>query len=701
MATSTNTLLAALSASLLLAACGGGAGSTPATGTSASAGTGAAGTGTTVGTGTTADAGATAATAPVVPTGTVVPSTPVVPTGTVVPTSPVVPAGTLVPSTVPTLPPTAPQLVIATFEAAQTHVLPEAGLNWTLPHATGALHLAAQRDVFLMLDLGAAKPTRPMLEAWFNNIKLGAVALNAPDKLPPTEAAGPAYASNRYSNTLPAAWIKPGLMLRVAADNYTASDFKKPEIGLDSDFDMRILPFYLFGANDANTQPFSVTGNPDAATRQELYAKWPVARLNMVNHPAKRIDWPYMIIGPVEATTSTVGVPAYRVTNHDQEHGGYEIMGATLGILSAIRDANGESNTNNQYYAPLLMLGADGKYSDPWGGLGGGSRGTGDYRYGGIFIHEQGHAFGMPHADDGYKNGAYPYIHGSLLGSSWGYDAGRATLLAPVLPKDASTYANCQGTADRIKDAGGHCVKQDPMQGGSGDQAAGYRFTMFSDFNAGLIQRYFEGQTSVDKAGVHQYSGGKIIVDPASSTGYSQWDGIDKKRVEVVPSTTDKGLYGFDMGLPIQRNVAVQTLIITYSLAGTANVSQIYPPLSYVGNLRRQIDPTVAAQRAQIVPNTGPVPWYCHASGCDYTVRVSYADGSVQHILLQGGARNWFSPSGAIPAEALDPLKGKSFMVWGLNVAAGKAISKIDLLDTPMGWNGIGGNPTVLLSKTL
>lgn len=598
--------------------------------------------------------------------------------------------------TPPVTPPVLAPLVIASFETAQTHVLPEAGLSWTLPNAGMTLHLTAQRDTLVMLDLGGAQPVKPMLEAWSGNVKLGALPLNAPNQLAPTEAGGQTYATGRYSATLPAAWVKPGLTLHVSADNYSASGFKKPEIGLDTDFDMRILPFYLFGANDSNTQPLSITGNPDAATYQELYAKWPVARLNVSNHAAGRIAWPTLVIGPVESNNA----PAYVVSNKDQQHGGFEIMGATLGILSAIRDANGEADTNNQYYAPLLMLGADGKYADPGGGLGGGSRGTGDYRYAGIFIHEQGHAFGMPHAEDGYNGGRYPYVRGSLAGSAWGYDAGRALFLAPFVPADASTFANCKADASRIKDSAGRCVKQDPMQGGSGDQAKGFRFTMFSDFNAGVIQRYFEGKTTLDSNGVRQYDGAKILVDPASSTGYSQWDSIDKKRVELKPATTDKGLYGFNMGLPIQRGVPVQTIIVTYSLGGTSAASQIYPPVAYQGNLLRLVDPSVASDMAEITPNTGPVPWYCHASGCDYTLRVSYRDGSVQHVLLQGGFRSWFSPTGALPADALNPLKSKSFKVWGINVPARTGIAKIDLLDTPMGWKGLPASPAVLVSRT-
>jgi len=583
-------------------------------------------------------------------------------------------------------------LSIAGLETAQTHVLPETGLSWSLSNATESLHLTGQRDTLVLLDLGQANPAHPILEAWHNGTLLGQVAILPPDDLPPTEAAGAAYSTTRYSATLPAAWIMPGLTLRVSADNYLASAFHTLKIGLNADFDLWTLPFYLFGANDSNAPPLSVTAQPDATTQQELYAKWPVAQLNIRNHPAQRVDWPYIVVGPRS------GGAAYRVTNKDEQKDGYAVMSATLGVLGAIRSANGDAATANQYYAPLLMLNQSGAYSHPGGGLGGGSLGTGDYSYAGIFIHEQGHAFGMPHAGEAYSNGSYPYASGSLLGSVWGYDAGRREFLAPFLPSTASTFNNCQSSTSRVKDSAGRCIKQDPMQGGSGDQATGDKFTLFSDFNAAVIQRYFEGRTT-DNAGVHSYSGGRIFVDAASVTGYSRWDSISQQRVAVTPITLDKGLYGLDMALPQTRDTKVHTIVVSYSLAGTEGASQIYPTLSYTGNLRRLMDPANATDRTEIVPNTGTYPWYCHASGCDYTLRVTYSDDSQKQVLLQGGFRSWFKPMDSIPASAYDVLSGSSFKVWAVNVPGDKAIGRIELLDTPMAWNGVPANPTVLLSR--
>ncbi len=487
--------------------------------------------------------------------------------------------------------------------------------------------------------------------------------------------------------------MRPGLALRVTAEGAAASSATALPVGVDSDFDMWILPFYLFGANDDNSAPIEVTGTPDEASQTELYQKWPIARVNVAQHPAKRVDWPTIVVGPRE------GSPAMQVQNKDQQPDGFAVMSAVLDVLRAVRSANGEANTNNQIYAPLLMLNEIGEYESPGGGLGGGSVGTGDYAYAGIFIHEQGHAFGMPHAADAYANAEYPYVGGSLLGSMWGYDAARREFLAPFIPAGAETFAGCLTDDLHQVDDMGRCVKQDPMQSGSGDQAPGYKFTMFSDFNAGVIQRYFEGVTELGDDAVHVYSGGVIFVDAGSSTGYSRWDGLEQRRVEVVVETTENGLYGLDGGLPAQRGVPVHTIVFTLSAAGTAEASQIYPPLSYQGNLRRQIDPTAPADLALIVPNSGEVPWYCHASGCDYTLRVTYADQAVRHVLIQDGFRPWFDPMGVPDDATKDPTDDDSYRVFAVNVPGDEAWVKIELLDTPMGWNGVPGDAEVLLSR--
>jgi hypothetical protein len=290
-------------------------------------------------------------------------------------------------------------------------------------------------------------------------------------------------------------------------------------------------------------------------------------------------------------------------------------------------------------------------------------------------------------------------VGGSIKGSVKGYDLARKLFLDVLVPVGASTYASC-ATSHQV-DASGRCYKQDPMQGGSGDQAAGDAYTMFADFSVGKIQNWFEGSTSTDSAGTHTFSGGRIFVDSKSATGYSRWDSLTKSRVPVSStSTTNKGLYGvINQGLPIQTGVPVHAIAITYSYTNTAGATQIYPALSRTGNLITTFDPTSATDRQAITANTGTYPWYCHASGCDYTLRVTYADGSIIHRVLSGGFRSWFSPTAAVPAAASDPTDSASFASWVVNVPGAKAISKIELLDTPMVWKGMPTTPTVLATR--
>ncbi|MGQ0698445.1 MAG: M66 family metalloprotease [Panacagrimonas sp.] len=601
-------------------------------------------------------------------------------------------------------------LVVTSLELAQTHVLPPSGRSWTLTDATGAesanesLHLTGDRTALVLVGLSASDAASPMLEGMVGGVSLGEVSLNPPASLPPTESGGEAYATNRYSATVPSAWIKPGVQFRVSANNYTPSTLTAAAVvGGDFPMILRVLPFYVFGADETNTsRPLSLTGAPDTATKAEIFAKWPVASLTATNHPAAKAQWPCLVLPP--GTRAGVAEPARRATSIADYRDTFTGMGAVLGVLGALLDANGESVQPVQYYAPLLAIGPSGAYSGPGGGLGGGNVGTGDEVYRGIFIHEQGHAYGLPHAGEAFDTNRYPYEWGSLKGSLWGYDSNRSLFLAPFLPTSASTYSGCASDVfaghARAADAKGRCVKQDPMQSGSGDQAAGDRFTAFSDYSTAVMQRYFEGRTTVNGDGSHAYSGGKIVRDASFPGGWKRWDTVDQRWINVTPTTTQGGIFGLDGGLPIAIGVPVYAITLTISNAGTPGTTQIYPPLRFTGNLRRTFDPTQAADRTAITPDTSPTYfWYCRNGGCDYTLRITYANLSRRHVLLQGGFRPFNQASGTPPASASDPLDGNSFRRFAVNVPDEGNILSVELLSTPRAWEGFPVVPSVLASR--
>ncbi|KAN0022297.1 hypothetical protein ACTFIU_004473 [Dictyostelium citrinum] len=566
-------------------------------------------------------------------------------------------------------------LEVSDVRLAQTHVIPVEGKTWNVDNKIQHMSIVGKRRALLLASFEDPDQTY-YVSIWFDDKNVGPLELNDPSKLPPTEDNGEKYSTKHHSLMLSKDWIRAGMKIQFSSVHNETSGFFYPNVGQDYTLKMWTLPFYLFGANDTNTQPFSKTKGIDSEITKELIEKWSCSELQAINHPIQRIDWPYFVMEPRNNNSAMV------ITNSDQKKDGYAIMSGVLGILTQIRKVFGESSSSIQIYSPLLHLGANGKYADPYGGLGGGSRGTGDYLYKGIFIHEQGHAMGLPHAGEAYNNGKFPYKQGSLLGSEWGFDANHNEFLANFLPPTAEYYRNCQKTF--LLDSKGRCVKQSVMQGGAGDQSSKYRFSMFADFEMTTIQNYFKNS---------------IYYNEAKGT-YQKWNDTSKSYYDYKPTTQSKGLWGIDDNTPIERNIDVYTILFTYSTVGPNEVSQIYPLLKSKGNLMRQFDPTNKTEMAIIIPNTGDIPWYCHDSGCDYTIRVTFDDGSLQHVLLQQGKRQYWKPMADFKKNINDPKSSDSFMLGGINIKATKTIKKVELLETLLGWNGVPNNATVLASKS-
>jgi hypothetical protein len=579
------------------------------------------------------------------------------------------------------------KLEINKLEFAQTHVIPAEGKNFNLPgfgvNEQRSLRLVANRDALVLLEPLASNLVTPKLEVLNGDVIAATIDLNPPGSLPKTEANGPSYSSGTYWAKLPGQYIKAGLNVRLRSQN-AVSEARAVNIGAPVDFSLYVIPIYLFGAT-TDLLAFDTVKAPPQSIVDEFYAKVPVAKLGILNHPLGKLEIPELVIAPRNAQT------AYLATSPSDYKDGYAGMDSTLTLIKRIREANGDAPTANQYYGSLIQKGTTGVLVSTGGGLGGGHAGVGDHLFSGVFIHEQGHAFGMPHANDGYLAKQYPYVGGSLQGSSWGYDPFKNEFLAPFIPNPKGDGVCPNHQVDPQK----RCVKQDPMQSGAGDQAAGYQYAMFSDYNAAQVQWYFEGNRFTNDKGLQEYVGGRAEIDPSFASGYKRWDKIDQKYVEYPVSTTDKGLYGLNSGFPNEKARVVYTIVGTLSNA-TPAINRIYTPVKYTGNLLQTIDPSSSSDVSDIRPDVGKYPWFCKAQGCDYTLRVTYSDGTTLHRLLQLGFRKWFSPD--LDPTANDPLNGNSFRTWAMNVPGDKTVSKVELLSTPKGYEGLPQTPGVVSS---
>ncbi|GAM27452.1 hypothetical protein SAMD00019534_106280 [Acytostelium subglobosum LB1] len=586
--------------------------------------------------------------------------------------------------------PSGPAYTIKNLNFAQTHVIPAQGRKWTTPNNdTTVLHLVGERDTLVLVEFeDVIEPTyRPRLQVWLptaNNQSIYDLAttidLNLPSELPRTESNGTMFANNTYSVCLPAKYVLPRMQVSFKNNNHNSTELVPVNVGFSSYAILWNLPIYFFGANETNSEKFDDVKS-EAKNAGFIYQQWPVSRLTVANHPIGKIEFKTFV-------QHTDGQYAKIVHNLDEVPDGdsFNVFRSTLGILSRMMGTNGDGDQNKVVWAPIMALNSKGKYEGCGGGLAslGGKRGTGDVSNG-VMIHEVGHAQNLPHAGEAYNNGAFPYVRGSLNGSAWGFNMDTNEFLSIYIPSNSSDYKGCNSSA--IMD-NGKCVRQDPMQGGSGDQSKGNPYTMYADYSVARIQRFYEGSTSVTKDGAHSISALWTWVPETKS--YVKWDSIDLKTVPCVIANSSNGLYELDSGTPMLRDVPVYTVIIQYINgvgSNCTNCNIIYPLIKWTGNLNRHIDPTDPAQIKLITPNTGDLAWFCHSSGCDFTIRVTYKDGSKFVKLLQTGVRDWFSPKGDALPEYTDPKNNDSTMLFIENIPANAQPSLIELLWTPYGFN--------------
>jgi hypothetical protein len=582
------------------------------------------------------------------------------------------------------------------LQFAQVSVIPALGKSWEVKEGKYSLNLIGNRKALMMVNLNTISGESPWVEGRIQGQSKGKLNLAAPSELPKTAGDGPAFATNLHSVTLPKDWLQVGLELRFGSDKRNASTYSPVTVGFDPHLNLTFLPIYLFGANPDNTISVKNLTDISQQTRDDLLSVLPIANLSTKASKLGKIEWPNLVIPPNGSAEAKLIKSSADTTDT------FAIHKEMMNIVSVIKSMNGTTRVNELLYGMYNSLDSNQKSEgsgNGYGGTFGDAEGAG-YAVGPtflstVFLHEIGHALGVDHAEDAYKNGVYPYSNGSLFGSetqksAWGFDSNRNEFVTPFLDPSIQLYQTCQETPNMVKDAAGRCYKDDLMRANGLSwelrtaKPKGYNLEMFADSNLGIFQSYmFEGKAAADSTAKTYQKTGWIEADSNFKSGYSRWDHLN----DAFPMKKDEDIY---------------SVIFTLSAAGTAEVSQFYPVFKGKGNLLETIDPSVKEKRDLINPSGGGnYNNYCQSSGCDYTLRATFSDGSIQLVLINAGFRPWGKSSDAIPATAKDSKNGKSFLRFGVNLSAAKTLSKVELLDTPKAWEAWPSNPTVLFARQL
>lgn len=574
----------------------------------------------------------------------------------------------------------APPLALSSSELAQTHVIPPTGRGMQAPNdvANNVVHRLmpiAGRAALLMVQPATAETALQVRVHLADGSTLGPIAMQAPADLPHTDAGRAPYSTSKFSALLPREWLQIGATLEVDRAGFAAPASIPMTVTPGVTLAAYTLPIYVFGARAANsvvpdfTMSKRATGN--YPLDQEYQQRLPIAGLRQV--VAAPITFDTLAIGA--RNDATVCHPAMTVSTWaDFAAAGGDMNARMLGVLGDLHGAtaNRDGALAAGYYGYVQAI--DGGKQVPantGGGLGGGGSGVsgGDYHpdlvYAAIFNHEMGHAYGLPHADSAALSGDYPYPLGTKSGSTWGYDAVKNQLLA------TQQIAGQSCGSDRMVD--GTCYQRTPMSGGDTDlDTAAYRWTTFSDFQAAQIQ---EGL--LDKA----------VPDAASAGGFKSWN----RGSNAFTPLSDETRARIGNGV-LKLDQPVQTVIGSVSHFNLSpSASQIVVTPQWTANLPRQIDPTVQAD-LDLLNGTQPGGWngyYCVNGGCDYTLVATWADGTVQRVLLSMGYHRFGYPvytDSGVRASAQNVLDGDNLGTYAVNLPAGHGgLASVALYNTPFG----------------
>lgn len=551
-------------------------------------------------------------------------------------------------------------VALGKVQFAQTHLMEP---SWPLFSLTGG------RPALVAVRLsGSGKAPDVRLTARRDGALIGQACLDGPVDVPGDAASGDPSFGSLYTMTLPAAWVQPGLSVsvRVGTDSveYPAS---RLAVTSPTELNLLMIETDLLDYNN---------GKRDAPVPSDFLANFAAAMPATVTRLGRlpaRLTLDRMVFAgsadePILAcradVTERTGCADYSAVE------GMDQLAAVMRMTGAVSRATGAYSFgftygNTEHFAP--------------GGWGGGKVFAG-FDYGGIFLHEMGHALGLPHWGQGsYGNTSpskddftYPYggvgNDGGGRGQSWNYEPNTREFISPLCV-DKTEGVPGQERSDAMQ-RNNPC--QEARKSGTGP------WDGFGDFSAKAIQEFLHGNAG-EHSGTVPYFGAQQAFHMPERSGFPilQSD-VSGNRTFVRGATQPQEKLDeekYDFLHPVQWNVPVYTVYGTYH-PRYRNVNILYRPMTYVGTLPKLLDPTDPKIFADLkAGNSGPYGDYFWWAK-DLTLRFTYADGTQRAAIYPYDAvsRDW--------SIAHHPWRW-DLLYFAINIPADKKLSKVEVFRRP------------------
>lgn len=526
--------------------------------------------------------------------------------------------------------------------------------------------LIGYRPALLQLAVTGTGPAPDVKVEGFtgNGQSLGQLCLKGPGQLSASVNLEIPDFENYFSVTLPKAWLEPGVTLTLKAGNQERS-LSEEQLKISPYTELNLVMFEM-DVLDYNKEPHRTPVIENFL--QETASAIPASVVRYGTFPGK-LRFPEIIANNDSEQLVRLGSRSDMQPNNILSDGSINSI-ATV-FMTSLHKSTGDS-LSTVYFGNTLNLAPGG-----WGG----GHSFVSFDFDDVYIHELGHALSLPHWGDASDPASsieeqYIYPYGGISGVNSGGGRGEAwnfiqdvyEFIDPICQFNERGVAG-QETSDGMQ-RNNHCLgKRSDSQG---------PWDGFGNFSAYAINRYLVGSDVLN--GSVSYQGQQQTFRLNAQQGFPKVDLIDNARVYNRQLGQPQTLrYEESFRLPGKELVNQDVYLIygtTHETQDQANI--LYRPIKFNGTLPPILDPTDPVTIEQFKSND--VFASLLGGPRDLTLRMTYADGSVQHALnpFQSFTRSEDYPDDYFNIWRFDLSN------FALVVPGDKELTKVELFHRPL-----------------